>query len=52
MVFVEDGKVLLRRENYLVDVAQLVRASGCDPEGRRFKSGHPPQIQLLVSLLN
>ena len=23
-------------------VAQLVRASGCGPEGCRFKSGQPP----------
>ncbi len=27
----------------MVDVAQLVRVSGCGPEGRRFESGHPPQ---------
>lgn len=28
----------------MVDVAQLVRASGCGPEGRGFKSRHPPQL--------
>ena len=27
----------------MVGVAQLVRASGCGPEGRRFDSGHSPQ---------
>ena len=27
----------------MVDVAQLVRVSGCGPEGRRFESGYPPQ---------
>ncbi len=26
-----------------VVVAQLVRASDCDSEGRRFEPGHPPQ---------
>ena len=27
----------------MVDVAQLVRASGCGPEGRGFDSHHSPQ---------
>ena len=27
----------------MVVVAQLVRASDCDSEGRRFEPGHPPQ---------
>ena len=27
----------------MVDLAQLVRVSGCGPEGRRFESGNPPQ---------
>ena len=27
----------------MVDMAQLVSASGCGPEGRRFESGYPPQ---------
>ena len=27
----------------MVGVAQLVRASGCGPEGRRFDFGHSPQ---------
>ena len=26
----------------MVDVAQLVRASGCGPGGRGFESHHPP----------
>ncbi len=26
----------------MVDVAQLVRASDCGSEGRRFESGRPP----------
>ncbi len=29
----------------MVDVAQLVRASDCDSEGRGFESHLPPQIQ-------
>ena len=28
----------------MAGVAQLVRASGCGPEGRGFKSHHSPQI--------
>ena len=28
----------------MVVVAQLVSASGCGPEGRRFKSGLPPHF--------
>lgn len=28
----------------MVDVAQLVRASDCGSEGRRFESGHPPKL--------
>ena len=27
----------------MVDIAQLVRVSGCGPEGRRFEPGYPPQ---------
>ena len=27
----------------MVGIAQLVRASGCGPEGRRFESGYSPQ---------
>ena len=30
-------------KRYMVDVAQLVRALGCGPGGRGFKSHHPPQ---------
>ncbi len=30
----------------MVGVAQLVRASGCGPEGRRFKSVHSPQFSV------
>ncbi len=30
----------------MVGVAQLVRAPGCGPGGRRFKSGHSPQIKI------
>ena len=26
----------------MVDIAQLVSASGCGPEGRRFESDYPP----------
>ena len=29
--------------NYMVGVAQLVRASGCGPEGRGFNSHHSPK---------
>lgn len=28
----------------MVDIAQLVRVSGCGPEGRRFEPGYPPHI--------
>ena len=28
----------------MVAVAQLVRASGCGPEGRRFEPGQSPQF--------
>ena len=31
---------------YAVNVAQLVRASGCDPEGREFKSPHSPHLNI------
>lgn len=31
----------------LVGIAQLVRASDCGPEGRRFNSDFPPQILFL-----
>ena len=30
---------------YMVDIAQLVRVSGCGPEGRRFESGYPPHLK-------
>ena len=33
-------------EKYVVNVAQLVRASGCDPEGREFKSPHSPHLYI------
>jgi hypothetical protein len=33
----------------VVVVAQLVRASGCDSEGRRFDPGQPPQVRKTVS---
>ena len=32
------------RSGFAVDVAQLVRASGCGPEGRGFESPHPPHL--------
>ncbi len=32
----------------MVAVAQLVRASDCGPEGRRFDPGQPPQKLLVV----
>ena len=35
---------ILRNSNKMVVVAQLVSASGCGPEGRRFKSGLPPHF--------
>lgn len=31
----------------LVGIAQLVRASDCGPEGRRFNSDFPPHVLLL-----
>lgn len=36
----------------MADVAQLVRARGCGPRGRRFETGHSPQILFLFSLDN
>lgn len=36
--------ILLRTAAYMVDIAQLVRVSGCGPEGRRFEPGYPPHI--------
>ena len=30
----------------MVAVAQLVRASGCGPEGRRFESDQPPHLEI------
>ena len=38
------GSSPCRRTNYMVVVAQLVRAPGCGPGGRRFKSGLPPHF--------
>ena len=35
----------------MVGVAQLVRASGCGPEGRRFESGRSPQKTLRTLFL-
>ncbi|SVA09501.1 uncharacterized protein METZ01_LOCUS62355 [marine metagenome] len=32
----------------MVGVAQLVRAPGCGPGGRRFKSGHSPDFVRVV----
>ncbi len=34
---------------YMANVAQLVRASGCGPEGRGFKTHHSPQIFINMS---
>ena len=34
----------------MVVVAQLVSASGCGPEGRRFKSGLPPHFFARISV--
>ena len=36
--------ILINMET-MVGVAQQVRAPGCGPGGRRFKSGHSPQIK-------
>lgn len=36
----------------MADVAQLVRALGCGPRGRRFDPGHSPHIfSLLLPLI-
>src|SRR5947208_43764 len=35
----------------MVDVAQLVRASDCDSEGRGFESRLPPQLQKVLERL-
>ena len=34
--------------SYMVVVAQLVRASVCGTEGRRFEPGLPPKIKVLI----
>ena len=36
----------------MVDVAQLVRASGCGPEGRGFEPHHPPHLTLIRIYVN
>ena len=36
--------VVLLAVFFMVAVAQLVRASGCGPEGRRFETGQSPQF--------
>ena len=38
------GIILYECYELMVAVAQLVRASGCGPEGRRFKSGQSPHF--------
>ena len=38
--------VTFAAEINMVVVAQLVRASDCDSEGRRFEPGHPPNKSL------
>ena len=35
----------------MVGIAQLVRAPGCGPGGRRFESGYPPQKEKSLQLL-
>ena len=35
----------------MVGVAQVVRASGCGPEGRGFKSPHSPQLEKLLGVI-
>ncbi len=39
-----------RYKRAMADVAQLVRAPGCGPGGRRFKTGHSPHFFLFVLL--
>lgn len=36
----------------MVDVAQLVSATGCGPVGREFKSRHPPHLKFSVGELS
>ena len=47
--YFENGVILYRLTVYMVAVAQLVRASGCGPEGRRFNSGQSPQFLTLLA---
>ena len=35
----------------MVGIAQLVRAPGCGPGGRRFESGYSPLDSLLLGLI-
>ena len=43
-------RFLHRYKRSMAGVAQLVRAPGCGPGGRRFKTGHSPHILLTVFL--
>lgn len=44
--------IAFERDANMVDVVQLVRASDCGSECRRFESGLPPQRRRGNSLLN
>ena len=41
----------LQRKSKMVDVAQLVRASDCGSEGRRFEPGLPPAEKRRMKVL-
>lgn len=41
----------LQRKSKMVDVAQLVRASDCGSEGRRFEPGLPPAKKRRMKVL-
>ena len=53
---IEEALVETQGTPFMVDMAQLVRASGCGPEGRRFESDISPQkkhllLQVLFSMM-
>lgn len=44
------GKRINMGSNGMAGVAQLVRAPGCGSGGRRFNSGHSPQVFSLFTI--
>ena len=47
-IFAECAEIVTFANTYMVDVAQLVRASVCGTEGRGFEPHHLPEIPLHI----